>query len=571
MVIARRMTAEQLEPISIRQDPMGVLANQLAAFAMAERRVSIEDSYRQVTQSYPFRNLTSERFLSVLEQMRDVHAIWLDEHEFGKKRNTINYFYNNISMIPDEKTFNIVDITTRQQVGHLDEAFVSVYIVPLAKFIIKGEPWRVVEVTDDDKILVEPATDIGAIPGWIGEEIPVPFDVAQEVGKLRAHLLEYLSADQKAENKKEQRAKIYEDILPQYPVDKKTFKSYIEYVEKQLTNFPVPTDSLITIDSTQVPDPIIIINACLGSKVNETIGQLLSALIASQIGASVGVRTDPYRIILELSARINPKTVKDYFMQLNPDELEPLLRVVLKNSAYLKWQLVHVGRKFGAIDKNIDHKQVNVGRLLENFINSPLYDEAINKILWEKLDVPRTRKILKRIKRGDLKMEFSGLSYIGRFGLETHRELMGPDRADRAILLALKKRLEKDYVKFVCLNCKRTQRRTIEDIEDKVRCNHCDGVLLAVIPHHDTETPKLLKKNVQSLTDNQRKDLKRLRTNANLVMSHGRAAILTLAARGVGANTAARILARYQLDELELLRDILRAEVNYARTRRFWD
>ena len=80
-----------------------------------------------------------------------------------------------------------------------------------------------------------------------------------------------------------------------------------------------------------------------------------------------------------------------------------------------------------------------------------------------------------------------------------------------------------------------------------------------------------LVKKTKNLSTQEKKELKRLRTNANLVMSHGKAALLALAARGVGANTAARILAKQHTDELELLRDILKAEINYARTKRFWD
>jgi ATP-dependent Lhr-like helicase len=572
IVIARRAMAGQLEQVTIRQKPLGVLANQLAAYCMGQKRAEVKNIYQEIIQSYPFRSLSWEEYLSVLNQMREVHAIWVEDEEFGKKRNTINYFYNNISMIPDEKTYNIIDITTRQHVGQLDEGFVSVYIMPLAKFIIKGEPWRVVELTDDDRILVEPASEIGAIPGWVGEEIPVPFEVAQEVGELRAEISKILS-EIEYEKSRSNNGKIptqFQELLNRYPVDDESFRSYIDYVYTQKQNFPVPTNKLIIIDSTQVPEPIIVINACFGSKVNETIGHVLSALIASKIGASVGVRTDPYRIILELSARINPKMVGEHLNNINPDELEPLLRLVLKNSAYLKWQLLHVGRKFGAIQKDIDHKQVNVARLLDNFMNSPLYEEAINKILWEKLDIPRTKEILLKLQRGELKLENSQLSHIGKAGLEMRKDLMAPTKADRAILLALKRRLEKDYVKFVCLNCKRTYRRTIHEMEDKIKCNYCNGVLLAVIPMHESETMKLLKSKGR-LSSSQRKELSRLRTNANLVMSYGKRAVIALSARGVGANTAARILARQHEDELELLRDILKAEVNYARTRRFWD
>ena len=49
--------------------------------------------------------------------------------------------------------------------------------------------------------------------------------------------------------------------------------------------------------------------------------------------------------------------------------------------------------------------------------------------------------------------------------------------------------------------------------------------------------------------------------------------------RGIGPDTAARILRRYSsisLDkseeiQIKFLRDILKAELNYARTRGFWD
>ncbi len=42
-------------------------------------------------------------------------------------------------------------------------------------------------------------------------------------------------------------------------------------------------------------------------------------------------------------------------------------------------------------------------------------------------------------------------------------------------------------------------------------------------------------------------------------------------ARGVGPKTAARILAMHYETEEEFLREILSAEILYARTRRFWD
>jgi ATP-dependent Lhr-like helicase len=507
--------------------------------------------------------------------MREIRALWLDDEMFGKKSNTLEYFFNNISMIPDEKSYRIIDITTRQHVGQLDDGFVSVYLSPMAKFIIKGESWRVVEIKDEDVIMVEPASEVGAVPGWIGEEIPVPFAVAQEVGKARADIQNILESLSPSELDSIIEGKIilpkqFDILLNKYPVEKPTFKLYVDYILEQFGKYPIPTNKHITVDVTQVPDPIIVINACFGTKVNETLGQLFSALIASRIGASVGVRVDPYRIILELSARIDPKIVKEYLFSINPSELEALLKVVLKNSSYLKWQLLHVGRKFGAIRKDVDHKQISMPRLLDSFFNSPLYDEAINKLLWERMDIPRTMEVLSQIQNNDLEVEYSQLSPISLAGLESRRDLMSPEKADRTILIALKRRLEGEYVRLICLNCKHTLRKMVKEISGDVKCHHCKGVLMAAVPINDNESLKIIR-STKPPTAERRKVLKRLRTNANLVMSHGHDAIIALVARGVGANTAARILAKQHEDEMDLLRDILKAEVTYARTKRFWD
>ena len=46
---------------------------------------------------------------------------------------------------------------------------------------------------------------------------------------------------------------------------------------------------------------------------------------------------------------------------------------------------------------------------------------------------------------------------------------------------------------------------------------------------------------------------------------------MTLAARGIGPQTAARVLSRLHETEDDLLRDIFSQEKLYVRTRRFWD
>jgi len=71
--------------------------------------------------------------------------------------------------------------------------------------------------------------------------------------------------------------------------------------------------------------------------------------------------------------------------------------------------------------------------------------------------------------------------------------------------------------------------------------------------------------------DEQEKQTRRAYRAGSLVQSHGKQAVIALAARGVGPHNAARIINKLREDETEFYRDILSREREYARTRSFWD
>lgn len=555
LVIAKKALKGEIESLKVRQNPLSVLTNQVISIALEYGRINTEKMYNIICRSYPFYKLKKEFFLKMLEQLKNQRSIWIEGEYIIKKANSRNYFIENISMIPDEKSYFVVDISTRKIIGKLDESFVLNYSFEEAKFILRGRPWSIVKI-EEDEIIVTQSKEIGVAPSWSGEDIPVPFEVAKEVGGLRTLGLNM-------------------NVINQYPCEIETFKKYLQLIDNQIKQgFILPDDKTITID---VEEKTVVINACFGTKVNETLGRLISAILAQSIGESVGISSDAYRITLELPSSININKIKDVLLKTKPESLWYLLNTILKNSAFIRWQLVHVARKFGAIKKDFDFKNIGAKKLFTLFDNSLILDETIDKIIWERMDVENTQKVLKEIQEGKIKIFVQGLSPISLAGLETIKGLMVPQRADRSILMALKKRLEDTEIVLVCINCNKTWNTIVKRVDDKPKCPNCQAIKIAVLGRRTKDFAKLLTK--KQITKEEEKELKRLHKNASLVLSYGKPAILALVGRGIGPDTAVRILRRYNVSQLlkseelqlKFLRDILKAELTYARTRGFWD
>ena len=76
----------------------------------------------------------------------------------------------------------------------------------------------------------------------------------------------------------------------------------------------------------------------------------------------------------------------------------------------------------------------------------------------------------------------------------------------------------------------------------------------------------------EKLKPAEKKRLDRLYANASLISEYRKRGVMALLGRGIGRPArAARILPIPFTLEEDFLREILRAEVEYARTRRFWD
>lgn len=543
LVIARRCDSRELETARGRPCPLSVVANQLIAMTMSGE-ADMDAAYRVLSWAWPFRDISRQDISDVLGQLQSIRMVFVeDDGRFRRSRKGMSYFYDNISMIPDERTYLIRDVATRAIIGTLDESFVASFAEEYAMFIAKGRTWRIVEMREDE-ILVEEAREVGSVPNWVGSDIPVPFEVAMEVGRMR-------------------RLRNFGD----YPGDEGSFEVVRKYLDEQDERFPMPTDRRVVVE---VGDRLAIVNCCFGSRVNETLGKIYSALLSARLGESVGMTADPYRIIMELPRNVPKEDVLQTVMSVRPGTVEALSRKTVVNSSFLRWRFAFVAKKFGIVEKNADHRFMNFQRLFDMHRGTPAYNEAVDKVLWEDLDIPDSERAVSMMASGEIEVVSGGVSVIGLEGITRSKELMQPVRADHSILMALKKRLEDEILFASCLNCGSQWRFRVGDAPKRMVCPHCGGNMVAVLKSYEREGISVFKVKGE-LSDQERRDRLRLSRNANLVNEYGRRAIIVLAGRGIGPDTASRILRGMHVDEDDFYRDIMNAEILYAKNKRFWD
>jgi len=573
--IARGAAAGELEAILIHEKPTDVLANQIVGLEMDFGDIDRETVHRIVTGAYPFRDLSKDEMDGVVTQMVEHRLAWPDGNILQRTRKAREYYIENLSMIPDEKRYNVYDIVGRRSVGTLDEAFVISFAQPGATFVTKGEIWEITEIADNE-IKVVPIHRSGEIPSWTGEEIPVPFAVAQEVGSMRRQILQILesfgneSDDDDYDACAGNGADLAVAMLQRkYPLEDVAARELVDLIKMQMEkNLPVPDESHIVVESGGEG---AIINACFGHKTNDTLGRIITAILSARFGSNVALQIDPYRIELTMPRTLLAEEIKKLLMELDPTYVEPILEMTLKNTTLLRWKMVHVARKFGAFSRDVDYQRVSMAKLLAVFEGTPMFREALREIYHDRLDIERAKWVLERIQDGSIEIIAGSPSPIGTSGRGGGRDITSPEHADAAVIDLLKRRIMNDRVLLFCVSCKKWKSmRQVERVAEQPECPLCGSRMVAALKPWEEEEIKIVKMPEKKKTAEDKRRTKRVFRNANLVLSYGKTAAIALASRGLGPETAARVVGKMQSDELEFYRDILKAEREYARTKRFW-
>ncbi|RLG92058.1 MAG: ATP-dependent helicase [Candidatus Hecatellales archaeon] len=575
MVIARKALNDELEPVLIPEKPYDALTHQVAGLLTQKRRWYYDEVLSMFREAYPYRNLTKEDLEKVLEYMhkRYPRIAWVsfEDQVFlrpQKLKHLYEYYFENLSMIPDEKQYLVIDQTTDTPVGILDEAFVAEYGEPGIKFIVRGSPWKIIDVYGD-KIYVKPVDDpTGAIPSWVGEEIPVPFEVALEVGWIRRFVEEELK---KGENEN----RIVEKLVKRYPASKATVREAIkEVVEQVEKGLPVPSDKVVTVEEWE---NYIILQCCFGSLVNRTLARILGHVFSEEYGETVGVQEDPYRIVIQREGSINAESLIRTILSLSEKNVREIVVEAVVKTGLFKRRLVHVARKFGALAKWADFSEFTLKQLVKSFEGTVIFEEALRDTLETDMDVGNVEKVLRMIRDGEIKIlairrrkETSPIARIGVERISRKTDLIPPEKMRSILIESAKARLLNEVGVFVCLRCWNFVKPIrIKNLPEKIRCPECGSKMVGLSKESEDKILKLAEKKGRNLKGRELDLYENLLETAELISKYGYAAAVALVGHGLKPRDVEDILAEHPYLDDEFYERIIEAE-RKALKRRFW-
>ena len=569
-VLAANSRNGKVERTPIHERALDVLAHQIAGLALDLKRAKLSDMYEIVHGAYAYREISGEELHTVAKFLDSIGIVrLLDGVVSPRFPRTFQYYYENLSVIPDIKKFDVFDFFRKRRIGTLDQGFVARKCKSGTVFIIHGQTWKVISINEEKlTIEVEPtAPTLDAIPSWEGEIIPVSFETAQEVGNLRAQISSRLDDFDELNS-----------IRDRLSLTDSAISKIAETARSQLKHFPVPSDKRIIVEKFE---NCIIIHACLGTTVNDTIAMIMASLLSAKYSVTVATQTDPYRIALICPFKIEPEIVALELAKFTAEDVESVLIHALQASDLFAWKHWHVARRFGIVERKADYRSNRARMLVRAMKDTAVNAEAQREVLLEKFDLTTAKDIFEKIRAGEIAIDITSEQEEACSPYATPiidkiipHDLLRPALPSRSLTDIVRERLLAATARLVCaFNGDWDAIRVVGELNERVRCPKCGSTLVAATyPRNDTLAGIVKKKRKHGkLTPEEEHNWKQAWLSASLVQTHGKKAIIVMTGRGVGPTTAIRILRRVHRTDQDIYVDILKAEREYARTRLFWD
>ncbi len=550
--IMNAIDARDLERAFIEENPLDVLLNQICGMVLEHKKLPVDKMFTIVRRSACFSKLEREMFDRVLSFANDNHIVRVRVDECGLAGRSRDYFFSNISVIPDVARFYVKNISNNRIISTLDERFVTKYVDDGSVFITKGLPWKVISI-EKDTIFVEPSSDLEAsIPDWEGEDIPVSFKVASRVFEL---------FDEKR----------LAEAEPRY--DAETYRRVSQFVKDQLRFFAPRKDAVVL----EELENYAVMYVALGTQANEFLAKIIGSFVAASLGKEVVIKSMPYAVIVDYSASRKKADTRKIIETMKGYDINAVAKseAFITNTDLFRYKFIQVAKLFGVVDKKAAVTKSAGAKIIEFYRGSPIFDETIRDLNKNYFDYGTVKSFLDELKAGRMRLEHrqqtdSPLSKELLHSVMHYRELLLPVLPSDKEIDDFAEDFDGKSVKMLCTYCGMVFSKTMKIGKDEeIRCISCKSPM-AVMQSDEREDVikkrldgKRLKHQEQALYEAMMKE-------AGIVSTYGTRALIALSTYGIGITSAGRLLKLLRKDYKQFFVDLLETQKTFIKNKRFW-
>ncbi|MEM4481194.1 MAG: DEAD/DEAH box helicase [Desulfurococcaceae archaeon] len=563
-VLAQRAQRGLIERETVIYKPLDVLAYTVALFvALNSSGVPITELYSMISRHPLYRGISREEFQDVVNYLAYTHVVQVRENVLLPTRKTRLYLYRT-SMIPSSRDVIVIEAGSNRKVGALDEEYVVINVNAGDVIVLAGSPWRVISYDEKEaKLYVERAKvmpDEVIIPHWEGENIPVDYSTAQEVGRAVRAIKE----------------------TGDLPADFKSMLSVPATTSNDLLALRgLGDDKNIYVDAIK-NHGLIIINVYGGNKVNAILRDIVKYNVKSKYPfVKLNAYSSPYAIALQLEDRVAAgslegdihRTVYTAIKEIRKYANQTYIERVAKESSLYLWRIYQVAQRFGAISPETTKV---TKRLLEAFTETVIGKEALKEVLVKDYDIDYFADLANRVAEGEVRVEQRVYSELG----EHHTALLGyielplVKELGSANISDFFERLLSRKANLLCLKCgyhKSDRVRELMKIE-KFSCPKCGFATLTLVKGDVEKELELVRKLIRGgkLSAEEQRLRDDLAERAVLLYRYGQKALLALSVRGVGTQEAVRVINNVSRGK-DLLAELYDCEKRFLKIKKYLD
>ena len=406
-VVADLMLARAVEPTTVPQSPLDVLAQQIVA-AVAMDDWDVDELYGTVRRASPYRDLARGPYESVLDMLAGRYPselfgelrprlVWdRVTHTLTPRSGAQRLAVTNPGTIPDRGLYT-VNLPDGSRVGELDEEMVY-ESRPGDVFILGTSTWRISDITADRvEVIPAPAEPAARMPFWRGDREGRPLDTGRAIGRFirRFGALEPGPA--------------VATLRDQHHLDGWAASNLVAFLSDQKDATGVlPTDRTIVVERfrDEIGDWRIAVLSPFGARVHAPWAMAINQRLRHRYGRNLDVIWSDDGISFRFVDTDDLPTLDD--LLIDPDELESILIDELSGTAIFAARfreaaaralLLPRRRPGGRTPLWLQRRRASdLMAIVTRFGSFPIILETYREILQDVFDLPASKAILGEIR-----------------------------------------------------------------------------------------------------------------------------------------------------------------------------